>query len=90
VLFGEVKRVQTTDAGAIVFVSLAADTVTPEIPVLVASTDLTEGETIGVAGTIEPNLDQRVPAINASLGPVVIAHYSFSLGDAEERVSEAN
>jgi hypothetical protein len=79
VLVGEVKRVQANDAGTLVFISLGDDPVAPEIPVLVSRANYHEGETIGIAGSIEPHPQDRLPAIDSSLGPIVIAHTSVTL-----------
>lgn len=84
VLVGEVKRLQETDAGTLVFVSLGEDAVAPEIPVLVSRANYREGEVIGIAGSIEPNPQDRLPAIGSTVGPVVIAHTSFPLAVAGE------
>lgn len=85
VLIGEVKRLQSTDAGTIAFVSLGTDTVAPEIPVLVGKAEHREGDYVGVAGSIEPNLQQRLPALGVSIGPAVIAHYSFPIDDTSHK-----
>lgn len=79
VILGEVKKLQTTDAGTIAYISLGLGEATTEIPVLMWRTDSQAGDIIGVAGSIEQNPHDRLPAIDASLGPIVIAHTSFPL-----------
>lgn len=79
VLVGEVKRLQTTDAGTIAYLSFGDDTVTPDIPVLMWRTDCQPGDFVGVAGSIESDLKERVPSHNGSLSTAVIAHYLFPL-----------
>jgi hypothetical protein len=79
VLVGEVKRVQSDEAGTLVFVFLGNDPDAPEIPVLLSRDDYRKGEIIGIAGSIESTPQDRLPALDSSLGPVVIAHASFLL-----------
>jgi hypothetical protein len=79
VLVGEVKRLRSTDAGTIAYLSLGVDSVTPDIPVLMWRADYQEGDMIGIAGSIEPNPAERLPAIDSTSGPLVIAHTSFRL-----------
>jgi hypothetical protein len=82
VLLGKVARLKTTDAGTLAYVSLGDESVAPDIPVLLGRADHLEGQLIGVAGTIERNLSERLALRDNSVGGAVIAHYSFALDPA--------
>jgi hypothetical protein len=79
ILIGKVRRLESNDIGTLVFVSLDEDPITPKIPVLISRADYSEGEIIGIVGSIEQNPHDRLPAIDSSVGPIVIAHMSFPL-----------
>jgi hypothetical protein len=85
VLVGQVKRLQATNAGTIAFGSLEEELIAPEIPVLITgATELQEGDFIGLAGSIEANPQEQLPALDASVSPLVIAKYTFSLDTADK------
>ena len=79
VLVGLVQRVQSTAAGDIVFVTPGKDETMPEIPILMGNATNAVGDFIGVVGSIEADPQQRLPALDTNLGPVVIAHYCFTI-----------
>ncbi len=79
VLLGRVERLQTTDAGTIAFVSLGTEQIAPPLPVLIGNASHAPGELVGVVGSIMIDPQTELPALDASLGPVVIAHHAFAL-----------
>lgn len=77
IFVGRIGSIQANEAGEIAYVSLDTEPVAPEIPVLMAEVTHSEGELIGIVGSIMADAQQRLPTVGLPAETIVVAHYSF-------------